>query len=306
MNSTNGLYTYRDGLADDEARASAMLVSLGGFVDAGHTQQLLAAHILAHHEHELVATFDADQLVDYRSRRPMMGFETDRYTSYDAPKIELHRVRDLDGTPFLMLTGVEPDYQWERVAAAVQEIVDELGVELTVLAHGVPMGVPHTRPIGVTAHGSNPALIGDSVSMIGKMLVPGSIEALLELRLGEAGRDVVGYAVHVPHYLAQIALPGASLVALERIAGVTGLRLERAELEAGAAKAAEALRSELADREDVAQVVAALERQYDAQVARTEPRGLTAGGEASLPTADEIGAEAEAFLRELGGGDHDG
>lgn len=300
MHSSNDLYAYREGITTDDARASVMLVSLGGFVDAGHTQALLAAHILAHHEHQLIATFDADQLVDYRSRRPMMGFESDRYTSYDAPTIELHRVLDLDGTPFLMLTGVEPDYQWERVVDAVREIVVALGVDLTVLAHGVPMGVPHTRPIGVTVHGTNPALVGESASPFGKLLVPGSIEALLELRFGEAGRNVVGYAVHVPHYLAQLAQPGASLVALERIAGSTGLRLERAELEMGAAKAAESLRSELADREDVAQVVAALEQQYDAQYGQVQRRGLTAAAEAELPTADEIGAEAEAFLRGLG------
>lgn len=299
MHSSNDLYAYREGITTDDARASVMLVSLGGFVDAGHTQALLAAHILAHHENQLIATFDADQLVDYRGRRPMMAFETDRYTSYDAPKIELHRVLDLDGTPFLMLAGVEPDYQWERVVGAVREIVDELGVDLTVLAHGVPMGVPHTRPIGVTVHGTNPSLVGESVSPFGKLMVPGNIEALLELRLGEAGRNVVGYAVHVPHYLAQIALPGASLVALERIAGTTGLRLERGELEVGAAQAAEALRNELASREDVAQVVAALEQQYDAQAGRREHPGLTAGTEAQLPTADEIGAEAEAFLRGL-------
>lgn len=313
MLNPHDIYSYREGVTREDARASVMLVALGGFVDAGHTQRLLAAHILAHHEHKLVATFDVDQLVDFRGRRPMLVFEHDRYTSYDAPAIELYRVIDRAGIPFLMLTGVEPDYQWERVVAAVGQIIDELGVGLTVTAHGIPMGVPHTRPIGVTAHSTNPALVAGEASPFARVMVPGSLEGLLELRLGESGKTVVGYAVHVPQYLAAIAMPGASLTALDRIAAATGLRLERSELERAREQADEQLRSELAGREDVAQIVTALEEQYDAHAGGVERRGLPAadadpsGGEQELvadgeplPSADEIGAEAEAFLRELG------
>ena len=65
------------------------------------------------------------------------------------------------------------------------------------------------------------------------------------------------------------------------------------------ARLQELLREELAGREDVAQIVAALERQYDAYVEAAQRPGLPAGEQAPLPSADEIGAEAEAFLRTL-------
>lgn len=282
----------------DEARGSVLLVALGSFIDAGHTQRLLTDHLLAHHDHELVARFDADQLFDYRGRRPAMTFERDRYTSYDKPVIELHRLRDLDGTPFLLLAGAEPDYQWERVVSAVGSLIGRLGVDLTLTMHGVPMGVPHTRPIGVTTHGTNDALLAGAVSPFGKVSVPASFDALLELRLGEQGRDALGFSVHVPHYLAQVELPSAAVTALDRIVGATGLRLQRNELDAAASSSMAALRDELADRSDVAQVVSALEAQYDAYVSAHQRPSLAAAGQ-ELPSADEIAAEAEAFLREL-------
>jgi hypothetical protein len=49
--------------------------ALTGFVDAGQAGHVAVAHVLAHLEHRVVATFDIDQLLDYRSRRPMMTFE---------------------------------------------------------------------------------------------------------------------------------------------------------------------------------------------------------------------------------------
>ena len=298
MVNPDSIYTLNSDLSIDDAKASVMLVALGGFVDAGHTQRLLAEHLLAHHDHELVATFDVDQLIDYRGRRPMLTFEVDRFTAYSAPKIELHRLRDLDGTSFLLLTGVEPDYQWERVIAAVSTLIEQLDVQLTVSLHGIPMAVPHTRPIGVTAHGTNDALIAGEQSPFAKVMVPGSLESLLELRLGEKGRDALGFSVHIPHYLSQVELPAASVVALDRVVGVTGLRLQRAELDQAAASSVEALQAELAEREEIAPVIAALEQQYDADMGSRERPSLMAP-ETPLPSADEIAAEAEAFLRGL-------
>ena len=82
---------------------------------------------------------------------------------------------------------------------------------------GIPMGVPHTRPLGVTAHASRTDLVSDHVSWFGTVQVPASASAVLEYRLGRWGHDAMGFAVHVPHYLAQSPYPQASLVALEHV-----------------------------------------------------------------------------------------
>lgn len=299
MLNPDGIYSFVDGVDAADVSASTMLVALDGFVDAGHTQQLLAEYILDHHESELVASFDADQFVDYRGRRPTLVYDKDHYASYNAPTIELHRILDADGTPFLLLLGVEPDYQWERMIAAVTGLIADLDVTLTVTTmHGIPMGVPHTRPINVTVHASNDALLPAVQSPFGKVVVPGSFDGLLELRLREAGRDALGFSVNVPHYLAQMELPHAAVAALDRVVGATGLRLNRAELDSSAAQAKAVLEEQLRDKAEIKPVVAALEQQYDAYMGSLERPSLLAANVEELPTADEIGAEFEAFLRD--------
>jgi hypothetical protein len=291
------LFTFETDSPLADLRASVLLVSFGGFVDAGQTQQLMTEHILATLPHTVVASFDVDQLLDYRGRRPTMLFDRDRWSSYADPTLRLYRVLDADGEPFLVLYGPEPDYRWEGVVKAIKKLNDMLGVTLTLSVHGIPMAVPHTRPIGRTAHATDPKLIGEHETLFGAVQVPGSIAALLELRLGESGKDALGFAVHVPHYLAQAQFADAAVLALGSFAGVTGLNIPAEDLVAAAGLNRAEILQEIAASEEVTQVVEALERQYDAYLQGREKPGLLATDVRDLPTADEIGAEFEQYLR---------
>jgi hypothetical protein len=291
------LYSFETDTALGDLRASVLLVSLGGFVDAGQTQRVLTEHILATLPHTVVASFDLDQLIDYRGRRPAMTLDRDRWSAYADPTLLLYRVTDADGQPFLVLYGPEPDYQWERVIEAIQMLNRMFGVTLTLSIHGIPMAVPHTRPIGRTAHATTPQLIGEHESLFGTVQVPSSITALLELRLGESGQDALGFAIHVPHYLAQAQFADAAVVGLESFVAATGLNIPRQDLVATAGLNRAELLKEIAGSDEVAQVVEALERQYDNYIQGRERPGLLATDVRDLPTADEIGAEFEAFLR---------
>jgi hypothetical protein len=293
------LYRFETDAEPQDLRASVMIVTLGGFVDAGQTQRLLSDHLLASSDGAVVASFDVDQLLDYRGRRPGMVFDTNRWMSYDDPSLALHRLVDRDGTPFLLLAGPEPDYQWERVVEAIRELVVMLGVDLVVSAHGIPMAVPHTRPIGMTAHATDPRLIPEQLNAFGRVQVPGSLSSLLELRLGESGHDAVGFAVHVPHYLAQSEFADGAVTALNAITGATALDLPVDDLVAAAGLNRAEIAQEIAGSEDVAQVVAALERQYDTFVEGLQKPNLLATDVSDLPSADEIGAEFEQFLQKV-------
>jgi len=291
------LYTFETDTPLRDLRASVLLVSLGGFVDAGQTQRLLTDHILATLPHTVVASFDVDQLIDYRGRRPVMMFERDRWSSYADPTLLLYRVTDADGQPFLVLSGHEPDYQWERLVVAIQQLNQMLGVTLTVSIHGIPMAVPHTRPIGRTGHATDPRLIAEHESLFGAVQLPGSISALLELRLGESGHDALGFAIHVPHYLAQAQFADAAVVGLESFVAATGLNIPAEDLVATAGLNRAEIVHEIAESDEVTQVVEDLERQYDAYIQGRQKPGLLATDVRDLPTADEIGAEFEEFLR---------
>jgi proteasome assembly chaperone (PAC2) family protein len=284
-----------------ELDGAVLLHYFDGFMDAGSAGRLTAEHLLNSLEHRVVARFDVDRLIDYRSKRPNMVYVTDHWESYQAPELVVHLLHDSDGTPFLLLNGPEPDHEWERFTKAVRELNTKWGVRMTVGMHGIPMGVPHTRPMGVTGHATRPELVADHQPMLNRLQVPGSVGALLELRLGEAGEDALGFAAHVPHYLAQAAYPSAAMSLLTAIIKVTGLRLPEKALREAAERADAEVNRQVSGSDEVAEVVRALEEQYD-QFAEGANRGnLLADGIDRMPTADELGSEFERFLAEQQG-----
>jgi hypothetical protein len=182
---------------------------------------------------------------------------------------------------------------------ATMSLIRLLGVDLTVSVHGIPMAVPHTRPLGVTAHGTNPRLVTGNDPAFGTVQVPASFSSLLELRLGEAGRDAIGFAVHVPHYLGQSEFADAAVLGLERLRAATGLDLDVAALSATAGLNRAEIARQMEESDEITAVVRALEQQYDTFLEGRKQRSLLATELSELPTADEIGAEFEAFLRDV-------
>jgi hypothetical protein len=284
-------------LADDlPVLDSPVLVqALTGFVDAGSAIQLSRDHLLEHLQSQVIATFDIDQLLDYRSRRPSMIFVEDHWESYEDPSLALHLLHDPTGEPFLLLAGPEPDLQWERFIAAVTNLIERLGVRLTVALNAIPMAVPHTRPVSLTAHATSPHLLADHESWLQRVQVPASVANLLEFRLGQSGHDAMGYAAHVPHYLAQTEYPAAAELLLDSVSGSTGLTLPTGSLRADADSVRADVDTQVAEDEQATRLVSSLEQQYDAFL-RGRQGNLLADSNDPLPTAEELGAELERFL----------
>ncbi|MFC3501751.1 proteasome assembly chaperone family protein [Micromonospora krabiensis] len=290
------LYELTDDLPD--LGQPVLIQALTGFVDAGHASRLAREQLFSSLESRPIATFDVDQVFDYRSRRPVMTFMEDHWESYDAPKLELHLLHDDDETPFLLLTGPEPDLQWERFVAAVAGLASRLDVRVTVGLNSIPMAVPHTRPTGVTAHATRRELISGYEPWLQRVQVPAGVGHLLEYRLGEQGRDAIGFAAHVPHYVAQAEYPAAAEVLLASISRSTGLLLPRDGLRSAAEVVRVEIDRQVAQTEDAAALVQALEEQYDAFARGQGEKSLLAPESGPLPTAEELGAELERFLAE--------
>ena len=299
MQDPNQLYRFEPDIDARTLTPGVLLVGLGGFIDAGNTQGLLVRHLLEASDARVVASFDVDQLLDYRGRRPSMIFEETRWAGYDDPALILYHLTDRDGTGYYLLAGPEPDYQWERMIEAARAIMARIGVSLVVTAHGIPMAVPHTRPVGLTAHATEPRLVGDRNPVFGRVQVPASFSALLELRLGEAGQPALGFAVHVPHYLAQAEFHDGALTALNAIVDATGLNLPNDALVQAAAQGRVAIEAEIAENPEIAAAVAAMEGQYDRFVEASDKPNLLTPQAHPIPSADELAADVEQFLRSV-------
>ncbi len=304
MRSPESLYTiHQDPAALDRP---VLVYAFSGFVDAGGGVRLAAAHILETCEHTLIASFDIDEILDYRARRPRMSYVVDHFASVEMPQVTLHEVIDSNGESFLLLVGPEPDYQWQRFIAAIEGLVRRFEVRLAVGLSAIPWPIPHTRPLAVTVHGNEPALLSPYTSVLGEIEVPGHLGAMLELHLGEQGIPSMGITAQVPHYLVQFEFPRAAQTLLNGVAALAGLVLPTSDLQPAAVRAEREVAEQLDGNDEFATVVAALEQQYDQlnalqQGATGGISDLTPAG--GVPTGDEIAAQVEEFLQSLAEGD---
>ncbi len=269
-----------------------LIHALDGFLGAGSAPRI-AADALSSGHGEIIHRFDVDSFFDYRARRPLIKFREDHYEDYEPPALDLVLEHDLDGRPYLLLAGPEPDFGWESFISDVHDAIEEFDVPLTLGIAAVPMGVPHTRPLMITSHGTRPALVDRTNLWSAEVIVPSSAQSLLEFRLGQLGHDAAGYVVHVPHYLAQIDYPSAAVALLDAITDRTGLRIDIEELRLRQGTALAEIEQQIRDQ-DGGELLSGLEQQYDA-FTRGAAESLLANDE-ELPSGDELARQFEQFL----------
>ena len=279
--------------AGDPASPRVLLHHFDGAMDAGHAGALAIEQLLMTLPHERMVTFDVDTLVDYRARRPVMTYATHTYESAVVPELVLDLFQDDEGEDLLVLHGAEPDFRWNEFVGAVTHLVVSMGVSQAVGLTGLPLATPHTRPTYVHHHGNRPELLPKQPDFFGRVEVPGSMSAFLEIRLGRAGLDSRGLSAGIPHYVARDDYPAGAAALLVAVSESTGLALPVGDLEAAANVNRAEIDAEAAGQPEVTAVVNALEAQYDAvaPISGADPAHIV-----DVPSADEIGARLEAFL----------
>lgn len=278
--------------APRDGKGPVLIHALDGFLGAGSAARLAADQLRSGHG-EVIHEFDLDEMFDYRARRPMIAFQEDHYAEYDDPTLQVVLEHDQNGTAYFLMAGPEPDFQWERFVNEVHDVVEDRNVPLTLGLGAVPMGVPHTRPPMITAHGTRPDLVDRQNLWSAQVAVPSSAQALLEYRLGQWGHDAAGYVVHVPHYLAQIDYPTASLALIDALVDRTGLSIDVDPLRARQGEALAEIEQQI-EEQGGASVLGGLEEQYDA-FTRGAAQSLLASDE-DLPSGDELADQFEQFL----------
>ncbi|NQX03555.1 PAC2 family protein [Rathayibacter sp. VKM Ac-2856] len=295
MPDPEDLFAIEGDLAD-VPRGLHLVAGLTGFADAGGAVGQLAEHLHGTLEHRTVVEFDQDQLLDYRARRPIITFDQDHLTDYAPATLRLSLAHDELHQPFLLLTGFEPDFQWERFTRAVLGLIERLEVASTTWVHAIPMPVPHTRPVGVTVSGNREDLIEAMSVWKPVTQVPSNVLHLLELRLYDRGLPAVGFALLVPHYLSDTAYPQAAVAALESISASTGLIFPTDSLRESGREFLSKVDEQVGSNEELQKLVAALESRHDTYMEGTSLRSPLTDEDGFVPSADALAAELEKFL----------
>ena len=272
-----------------------LLAAISGFTDAGSSMQQVSQHILENLDYETIAIFDNDELLDYRSRRPVMFFEQDHIEDYQPASLSLHLVKDEVGTQFLFLNGYEPDFKWEAFASSIEVLFSYFGVRDMTWLHAIPFPIPHTRPVGVTVSGNQKNVIAKYSEWKPRTQVPGNIMHLLEFRLTQADIPSTGFVLLVPHYLSDSEYPQAAVSGLELISSHLGLVFPTDELRDEGVAFTRRITQQMTENQELNRMVESLETSFQSDKA-ANGMGAVKPREREIPDADQIAAELEGYL----------
>jgi predicted ATP-grasp superfamily ATP-dependent carboligase len=268
-----------------------LLVALDGWIDAGYAAGRAVETMIAQSDSTLVATFDADVLLDFRARRPIMHLVDGVNTGLTWSTTELHALRSPNGTGILLLHGVEPDHAWLSFADAVRDLAVELGTRMQLGFGAYPAGTPHTRPVALSATASDEDLAASIDLVRGTIDVPAGVEAVLEQRFADAGLAAMGIWAQVPHYAATMRYPAASARLIEAFNELAGTDYSVDPLADDVAETRQHIDSLIeANPEHVAML-----RQLEEQADEAAQNQLS-----DLPSGEDLAEELQRFLREQG------
>jgi proteasome assembly chaperone (PAC2) family protein len=228
-------------------------------------------------------------LLDWRARRPVMRLENGLNTQLVWDETELSWARDGKGNDVLLLVGNEPDHAWLAFSEQVVDLALDLGTRLVVGLGAYPTPAPHTRPPLLAASASSEELAQGLVRS--SVEVPSGVQGMIERRAAVRGLPSLGLWAQVPHYVAAMPYPAASLALLEATNRIAGLDLPLGDL-AVRAEASRARIDELIGQNP----------EHHAMLEQLEQQADQSASEVQLADAsgDELVAELERFLREQG------
>lgn len=282
----SSLYTMVD---RPELTSPVLIMVLKGWIDAGLGADGAAEVLTATLERHPVARFDADVLLDWRARRPVMRLEDGVNSQITWEETELSWARDSLGNDLLLLLGNEPDHAWLAFSEQVIDLAQELGTRMVVGLGAYPTPVPHTRPPLIAASASSDELAQGLVR--NSVEVPSGVQGLIERRAALRGLPALGLWAQVPHYVAAMPYPAASLALLQATNRIAGLALPLADVEARAQASRARIDELIGQNAEHQAMLEQLEQQADEHATNTQ---------LSATSGDELAAELERFLREQG------
>jgi hypothetical protein len=268
-----------------------LLLATDSWLDAGFGAQGAIAAVLETIPTEVLATFSADEFIDFRARRPTAQISDGVLAGLNWPEIQLRSGQDGAGKSFVVLVGPEPDIAWHAFVRGVVGLAKELGVRLVVSLGAYAAAVPHTRPVQLTAIATMAELAAQVGVVAGAIEVQAGIQTALQEGFAAADIPAIGIWARVPHYLAALPYPAASAALVEALGTVAGLQLDAGELHAAAASVLTQIDEVLATSEEHRALVRGLESVFDGEA--TPPPDFS-----GLPSGDELAAELERFLRD--------
>jgi proteasome assembly chaperone (PAC2) family protein len=283
-----------------------LIVMLSGWIDASGAAA--AAMVTLQQEAEAVPLvgFDDDLYIDYRARRPTLELRDGEATRLVWASPEMQFGQTAAGRDVVLLNGPEPDMAWHRFCATVADLADQLGVRRMVGLGAYPFATPHTRPVILSATSPSKDVLAGLPFRTNSVDVPAGMAAALEQELHGRGIPSVGVWAQVPHYVASMSYPAASVALLDGLATAAGIAVDAGDLRREAVLQRERLDQLIETNPEHQAMVEQFERLFDASDDAAETvvdptgEGQPGDGALELRSGDELAGEIERFLRDRG------
>src|SRR6478672_9274743 len=280
----------------DGLRAPAMVCAFKGWNDAGDAASSAVSFLAGTLGARRFASVDSEEFFDFQANRPCIRLGDPERSSGDSgareitwPTVEIFEApaprapRDL-----VLVQGVEPSMRWRTFSAGMVDLAEALGVQLVVTLGALLGDVPHTRPVAMTGHTSDPSLSERLGIASSTYEGPTGIVGVLHGACIQAGLPSASLWAAVPHYVAAAANPSAALALLRRLEGLIGVSVDVSELESAAADYERQVARAVQSDPDIQAFVERLEQATEGEEA--------AAGE-QVPSGEALAREFQRFLR---------
>src|ERR1700736_4451314 len=145
----------------DGLRAPALVCAFQGWNDAGDAASSAVSFLATSLNGSRFARVESEEFFDFQANRPCIRFAEPGKREITWPGVEVFEAlapkapRDL-----VLVQGVEPSMRWQAFSAQLIDLAEALGVQLVVTLGALLADVPHTRPVPLTGHASDPGLSG--------------------------------------------------------------------------------------------------------------------------------------------------
>ncbi len=273
-----------------------LVVMLTGWIDAGGAARAALEAIEQDAEASPLAEFDDDVYIDYRARRPTMELRDGLHSVLQWERITISTGGDRTGRDLVLLTGPEPDMAWHRFTRIVGQLAVDLGVRRMAHVGAYPFAVPHTRPARLSVSSPSQDVLARVPFLRSSIDVPAGVAASLEREMHDRGIPSLGIWAQVPHYIASMSYPAASVALLDGLREATGIVIDAASLRSEVLIQGRRLDAMIAGNAEHATMIEQLEQIYDAGDDDTEV--VRGGPSLEMLSGDELAAEVEEFLRD--------
>jgi predicted ATP-grasp superfamily ATP-dependent carboligase len=151
--------------------------------------------------------------------------------------------------------------------------------------------MPHTRPVAMTGHASDAALLERLALTPSNYEGPTGIVGVLHTACADAGLPSASLWASVPHYVAAAANPKAALALLRRVEVLIGVSVDVSELESAAADYERQVGLAVQSDPDIQAFVERLEQAADSEDQASPD---------DVPSGDALAREFQRFLRQRG------